>query len=72
MTEDAADLVSQVSFFNFFIQIGFDAITQLLRKDRNSRLSDITEIKKHPFFGAMQVLFTSRKCTATNPPLPFQ
>ncbi|KAI0270350.1 kinase-like domain-containing protein [Russula aff. rugulosa BPL654] len=38
MTEDAADLVSQ-----------------LLRKDRDSRLSDITEIKKHPFFGAMQV-----------------
>ncbi|KAN0124444.1 Protein kinase-like domain containing protein [Russula decolorans] len=36
MTEDAADLVSQ-----------------LLRKDRNSRLSDITEIKKHPFFGAI-------------------
>lgn len=36
MTEDAADLVSQ-----------------LLRKDRDSRLSDITEIKKHPFFGTI-------------------
>jgi len=53
MTEDAADLVSQVSLFNFCIRIGFAAIAQLLSKDRNSRLSDITEIKKHPFFGAM-------------------
>jgi hypothetical protein len=53
MTEDAADLVSQVSLFNFTIRIGFDAIPQLLRKDRDSRLSDIMEIKKHPFFGRM-------------------
>lgn len=53
MTKDAADLVSQVSLFNFTIRIGFDAITQLLIKDRDSRLSDITEIKKHPFFEAM-------------------
>jgi serine/threonine protein kinase len=44
MTEDAADLVSQVGFFNFTVRIGFDAIAQLLRKDRDSRLSDITEI----------------------------
>ncbi|KAI0276922.1 kinase-like domain-containing protein [Russula aff. rugulosa BPL654] len=28
-----------------------DLVSQLLRKDRDSRLSDITEIKKHPFFG---------------------
>jgi hypothetical protein len=55
MTEDAADLVSQVSIFNFTIRIGFDAFAQLLRKDRDSRLSDITEIKKHPFFRAMQI-----------------
>jgi len=53
MTEDAADLVSQVSFLNFSFRIGFDAIAQLLRKDRDSRLSDITEIKKHAFFGEM-------------------
>lgn len=53
MTEDAADLVSQVSLFNFSIRIGFDAVAKLLRKDRDSRLSDITKIKKHPFFGAM-------------------
>jgi hypothetical protein len=53
MTEEAADLVSQVSLFNFTMRIGFDAIAQLLRKDRDSRLSDVTEIKKHPFFGAM-------------------
>lgn len=53
MTEDAADLVSQVSLFKLTIQVGFDPIAQLLRKDRDSRLSDITEIKKHPFFGAM-------------------
>jgi hypothetical protein len=53
MTEDAADLVSQVSISNFSFRIGFDAIAQLLRKERDSRLSVITEIKKHPFFGAM-------------------
>jgi hypothetical protein len=53
MTEDAADLVSQVSLIDLTIRIGFDAIAQLLRKDCNFRLSDITEIKKHPFFGAM-------------------
>ncbi len=58
MTEDAADLVSRVSLFNFIIRIGFDAVAQLLRKDRDSRLSDITEIKRHLFFGVMQVFYT--------------
>ena len=67
MTEDAADLVSQVSFFCFTIWICFDAISQLLRTDRDSCLSDITEIKKHPFFGPMQVFYTSRKHISTNP-----
>lgn len=55
MTEDAADLVSQVNLLNFPSPIGFDAISQLLRKERDSRLFDITEIKKHPFFEEMQV-----------------
>lgn len=53
MTEDAADLVCQVSLFNFTFRIGFDVVAKLLRKDRDSRLSDITKIKKHSFFGAM-------------------
>jgi hypothetical protein len=53
MTEDAADLVSQVSLVNFAIRIGFYSAAKLLRKDRDFRLSDITKIKKHAFFGTM-------------------
>ncbi|KAH9989411.1 kinase-like domain-containing protein [Russula compacta] len=30
-----------------------DLVSQLLRKDPSSRVSDITEIKKHPFFGTI-------------------
>jgi hypothetical protein len=66
MTEEAFDLVDQVCFLSLR-RASPDRNTQLLRKNPDSRLSDITKIKKHPYFETMCVILSPRKCTIANP-----
>jgi serine/threonine protein kinase len=67
MTDDAVDLVSKVGLsFDCYDSELILICSQLLQKSPVARLSNITEIKKHPFFETMFVVLTWRECTIAN------